>query len=83
MQENEETTKEKEQECEQIKDDIVALQSKMSEKSEEKINSIPAEIIDFVGVNKSIRKYKKNNTTIILFKENKERSKANKMSWTI
>ena len=47
--ENENTTKDKEQECEQIKEDAASLQVKISE-LEEKIGSIPAEIIDFVDV---------------------------------
>ena len=47
--ENENATKDKEQECEQIKEDTASLQVKISE-LEEKIGSIPAEIIDFVDI---------------------------------
>ena len=51
--ENEQATREKEQECEEIKDDIIALQSSVLE-LEETIASIPAEIIDIVGVKTSL-----------------------------
>ena len=55
---NEAITKGKEQECERTKDDIVALKASVGE-IEETINSIPAEIVDYVQINKNLRRNKK------------------------
>jgi chromosome segregation ATPase len=49
LEENEQTTKGKENECEQIKDDIVALQSSVRE-VEETIGAIPTEVVDIFAV---------------------------------
>ena len=75
--ENETTTKQKEQECEDIRDDIIALQSSVQE-LEETISAIPAEIIDIVGVKTSLDNTTMQYDDLVLFQEQQEEKLSNR-----
>lgn len=75
--ENETITKDKEQECEEIKDDIIALQSSVQE-LEETISAIPAEIIDIVGVKTSLGNTTKQYEDLALFHEQQHHKLSNR-----
>jgi len=74
---NELITKNKEQECEQIKDDIIALQSSVQE-VEETIGTIPAEIIDIAGTNKSLKKVEREYSELFSTQEQEAKNLSNK-----
>ena len=75
--ENEETTKQKEQECDLIRIDIVNLQTKVQE-LDEKINSIPAEIIDVVGVRTILDNTTEQYNDLVLFHEQQQETLTGK-----
>ena len=75
--ENEETTKQKEQECDLIRIDIANLQTKVQE-LEEKINSIPAEIIDVVGVRTILDNTIEQYNDLVLFHEQQQETLTGK-----
>ena len=74
---NEQLTSDKEQECEQIREDVVALENSVQE-LEETISSIPTEIIDIYDIKKSLTNAEKEHSDLVLFQAQEEERLSNR-----